>query len=76
MNGPVHYHLGGFPPSAIDWARLVPLIGQANAALARYDGLLSATPNAAVLNVTAYTQPILCVTEPASVTHKCIVWNR
>jgi Fic family protein len=41
--------LGGFPPSAIDWARLVPLIGQANAALARYDGLLSAMPNATVL---------------------------
>ncbi len=46
---PVHYHLEKFPPRDIDWARLVPLIGQANAALARYDGLLRAIPNAAVL---------------------------
>jgi Fic family protein len=49
VTGPVHYHLGGFPPTNIDWARLVPLIGQANAALARYDGLVAAIPNAAVL---------------------------
>lgn len=49
MTGPVRYHLDGFPPTNIDWARLVPLIGQANAALARYDGLVAAIPNAAVL---------------------------
>ena len=49
MTKPVHYHLGGFPPSNIEWARLVPLIGQANAALARYDGLIAAIPNANVL---------------------------
>jgi Fic family protein len=49
MTPPVHYHLGRFPPDNIDWARLVPLIGAANAALARYDGLLAAIPNAAVL---------------------------
>lgn len=49
MSDPVLYHLGGFPPKDIDWARLVPLIGQANAALARYDGLVAAIPNAAVL---------------------------
>jgi Fic family protein len=46
---PVRYHLGQFPPRDIDWARLVPLIGKANAALARYDGLVAAIPNAAVL---------------------------
>jgi Fic family protein len=45
----VHYHLGKFPPENIDWARLVPLIGAANAALARFDGLVAAIPNAAVL---------------------------
>jgi Fic family protein len=45
----VRYHLGAFPPSEIDWARLVPLIGQANAALARYDGLVTAIPNANIL---------------------------
>ena len=49
MTGPVHYHLGQFPPQNIDWARLVPLIGDARAALARYDGLVAAMPNAAVL---------------------------
>ncbi|HRI92078.1 MAG TPA: Fic/DOC family N-terminal domain-containing protein [Accumulibacter sp.] len=49
MNGPVRYHLEGFPPGGIDWERLVPLIGRANAALARYDGLVAAIPNASVL---------------------------
>jgi len=49
MSGPVRYHLGGFPPERIEWARLVRLIGAANAALARYDGLVAAMPNAAVL---------------------------
>jgi len=48
-SGPVRYHTGGFPPKTLDWAELVPLIGPANAALARYDGLLSAIPNASVL---------------------------
>lgn len=49
MSNPVRYQLGGFPPGNIDWARLVPLIGRANAALARCDGLLAAIPNASVL---------------------------
>ncbi|MEN6440967.1 MAG: Fic/DOC family N-terminal domain-containing protein [Syntrophobacter sp.] len=46
-----HYHYGRFPPrdSGIDWMTLIPLIGPANAALARYDGTLSAIPNANVL---------------------------
>jgi len=46
---PVYYHKAGFPPREIDWARLVPLIGPASMALARYDGLLSAIPNANIL---------------------------
>jgi Fic family protein len=46
---PVQYHLGQFPPKTLDWPRLIPLIGPANAGLARYDGLLSAIPNAQVL---------------------------
>lgn len=48
---PVQYHLGKFPPSfeSLDWTRLIPLIGPANAGLARYDGLLSAIPNAHIL---------------------------
>jgi Fic family protein len=45
----IPYHAHGFPPKNIDWAGLVPLIGQANAAVARYDGLLNAIPNPGVL---------------------------
>ena len=51
MTEPVHYHLDAFPPHSneLDWARLVPLIGPANSALARYDGLIAAIPNSGVL---------------------------
>jgi len=45
----VNYHYGNFPPKDIDWSQLIPLIGPANAAIARYDGILAAIPNAAVL---------------------------
>ena len=45
----VRYHLGQFPPKTLDWPRLIPLIGPANGGLARYDGLLSAIPNAHIL---------------------------
>lgn len=43
------YHGGQFPPDKLDWDRLVPYIGPANAAVARYDGILAAVPNAHVL---------------------------
>lgn len=46
---PVHYHQGSFPPSKLDWPRLIPLLGPASAALARYDGMLTAVPEPAVL---------------------------
>lgn len=51
MTGSVRYHLGQFPPSQdmLDWPRLIPVIGPANAALARFDGLIDAIPNADVL---------------------------
>lgn len=49
MPTPVKYHLGDFPPKELDWPRLIPMIGPANAGLARYDGLLSAIPNVHVL---------------------------
>lgn len=49
MPSPVNYHYGEFPPNNIEWSALIPLIGPANAALARYDGTLSAVPNAWVL---------------------------
>ncbi len=45
----VHYHIDGFPPAALDWPRLIPLIGPANAEVARYEGVLHAVPNSAVL---------------------------
>jgi Fic family protein len=46
---PVTYHYDKFPPSNFEWEKLLPLIGPANAAIARYDGLLAAIPNASVL---------------------------
>jgi Fic family protein len=46
---PAKYHLGKFPPGTLDWPRLIPLIGPAYTAIARYDGVLSAVPNADVL---------------------------
>ena len=49
MNQPTNYHEGRFPPETLDLDRLTPLIGPANAALARYDGMLAAIPNANVL---------------------------
>lgn len=56
MSEPVKYHIGGFPPDDLDWESLIPLIGPANAALARYDGTLHAIPNVAVLLSPLMTQ--------------------
>lgn len=53
---PVYYHTNEFPPGELDWPRLIPLIGPAAAAVARYDGMLSAVPNAAVLLAPLTTQ--------------------
>jgi Fic family protein len=53
---PVTYHLGEFPPAQLVWEHLIPLIGQANAALARYDGLLSAIPDSRILLSPMITQ--------------------
>ena len=41
----VRYTEGVFPPDRLDWEGLVPSIGSANAAVARYDAILSAIPN-------------------------------
>lgn len=46
---PVRYHTGRFPPASLDWGQLIPLLGPAAAAVARYDGMLAAVPNPAVL---------------------------
>ena len=37
------------PPKDIDWKKLIPLIGQAHAAIARYDGILQSLINPEVL---------------------------
>ena len=37
------------PLTDLDWRRLLPLVGQANSALAYYDGLLTGIPNPAVM---------------------------
>jgi len=55
-NQPVQYHEGDFPPKRIEWERLIPLIGPANAALARYDGTLAAISNSALLLSPLMTQ--------------------
>lgn len=56
MAEPVKYHYGEFPPKRIDWEKLIPLIGPANAELARYDGALSAVPNPDILLTPLTTQ--------------------
>jgi Fic family protein len=52
---PVRYHMGKFPPKAIDYERISPIIGRAGIALGRYDGLLSAIPDSANLLLSPLT---------------------
>lgn len=56
---PVNYHTGRFPPEQLDWSRLIPYLGAASAALARYDGMLAATPAPDVLLAPLTTQEAL-----------------
>ncbi|WP_200873674.1 Fic/DOC family N-terminal domain-containing protein [Candidatus Magnetobacterium casense] len=46
---PFDYHYNRFPPAGLGLERIIALIGPASAAVARYDGILSAIPNANVL---------------------------
>lgn len=47
---PVRYHEGRFPSDDhLDWQNLIPLIGRASGAVARYDGMLAAIPDPGVL---------------------------
>ena len=47
---PVNYHTSRFPPDdRLDWPTLIPFLGPAAAAVARYDGMLAAIPNPGVL---------------------------
>lgn len=51
------YHTGRFPPEGlIDWVRLIPIIGPANAAVARYEARLLSIPNADILMSPLTTQ--------------------
>ncbi len=52
----VQYHYGVFPPEELDWKRLIPAIGPASMAVARYDGTLSAVQNANLLLSPLVTQ--------------------
>jgi Fic family protein len=45
----VLYHAGAFPPRNLEWEPLIPLLGPANAAIARYEGVLAGIPNPNVL---------------------------
>ncbi len=46
---PVKYQSHGFPPKKLDFQRLLPYIINAHRAVARFDGLLAAIPNADIL---------------------------
>lgn len=46
---PIAYHEGRFPPAALDLGALFPLVGPANAAIARYEGVLAGIPNPDIL---------------------------
>ena len=56
IHKPVRYHTGAFPPKNLDWPKLIPLIGTASAAVARYDGMLQGTPNPRLLLAPLTTQ--------------------
>ncbi len=54
---PVRYVEGAFPPEdRLDWPKLIPMIGPASAALARYDELLATIPGPDVLLAPLTTQ--------------------
>lgn len=46
---PVLYHEGRYHPQALDLATLFPLVGLANAAVARHEGVLAGIPNPDIL---------------------------
>jgi Fic family protein len=52
----VKYHLGAFPPKKLELERLLPLVGPASAAVARYEGVLHGMVNAQVLLSPLFSQ--------------------
>lgn len=53
---PVFYQTVDLPPKNIDWQSLIPLIGPANAELARFDGVLAGVADANILLTPLTTQ--------------------
>ena len=53
---PVRYHSGRFPPNDLDWSRLIPVLGPAHSALARFYGRLDELPNPQLLLAPLTTQ--------------------
>lgn len=53
---PTQYHNTPFPPSNIEWKSLIPLLGPASAAVARYESTLNSIPNTNVLLSPLFTQ--------------------
>jgi Fic family protein len=49
MSEAVDYHYGSFPPTTLDYSRLVKPLATASAALARYDQMLQSMHNSAIL---------------------------
>jgi Fic family protein len=49
MSKAVGYHYGSFPPTALDYSRLMKPLATASAALARYDQMLQSMHNSAIL---------------------------
>lgn len=49
MSEAVNYHFGAFPPAQLDFARLVKPLAAASSALARYDQMLMAMHNSAIM---------------------------
>lgn len=58
MSKTVYYQIGKFPPSSgeIDLVRLLPLVGESRAELARYDALISVVKNPKILFAPLATQ--------------------
>ncbi len=46
---PLPCHPDSLPLSDLRWREILPLVGRANASLARYDGMLQTLPNSAIL---------------------------
>ena len=69
---PSSTHRGAFPPTALDWTALIPLLGPTSAAIARYDGVLAAIPNPAALLLSPLTSQEAVLSSSIEGTHATI----